>query len=231
MIQQIDQWNNRWLLPIRAIASQAMDAADPGHGIDHVMRVVNNASVITATESADAFIVLPSAWLHDCVLVPKNSPQRSSASRLAADQAIQLLEGIEYPSVYLNQIHHAVIAHSFSANVSCETLEARVVQDADRLEALGAIGIARCLMTTGHLRQNLYDIDEPFPVTRVADDRKFAIDHFFCKLLRLPATMKTIQGKIIAEKRLKIMRDFLESLCEEISSDPGSLGKLLGNIG
>jgi len=224
---KLDRWNVQWLSMIRDVAARAMHAADPGHGIDHVTRVVSNAEAIFQSESADPNVVLPAAWLHDCVLVPKNSPVRSSASRMAADHAIQLLREMNYPELYFAQIHHAVLAHSFSANVPCQTLDAKVVQDADRLEALGAIGIARCLMTTGHLQQNLYNIDQPFPASRIADERKFAVDHFFCKLLRLPSTMNTASGKSIASDRLKIMHAFLQCLSQEISCDPRQLESAL----
>jgi len=216
-------WNSQWLAPVTLLAKRSMLGADPGHGIDHMSRVVRNASEILLIESADCRVVFPAAWLHDCVLVAKNSPDRSSASRLAADHAMNLLREIDYPAVFLDAVHHAILAHSFSANVPCESIEAMVVQDADRLEALGAIGIARCLMTTGHLQQNLYNIEEPFPVTRIADDRQFAVDHFFCKLLRLPATMKTNSGKAIATARLSIMQDFLRSLSEEIGCEKSLL--------
>jgi uncharacterized protein len=218
-MESINAWNSQWSSAFSSLATQSMLGADPGHGIDHVKRVVRNATEILQLESAQCGVVLPAAWLHDCVLVAKNSPNRSSASRLAADRAVELLREIEYPSVFLNAIHHAILAHSFSANVPCESIEAMIVQDADRLEALGAVGIARCLMTTGHLQQNLYSIDEPFPVTRVADDRQFAVDHFFCKLLRLPVTMKTKTGSAIATERLKIMQDFLQCLSDEIGCE------------
>jgi uncharacterized protein len=218
-----DSWNNLWLASFKALAIEAMRKADPGHGIDHVQRVVRNASEILRSEVADCRVVLPAAWLHDCVLVAKNSPTRASASRLAADHALELMRGIEYPMAHFDAIHHAILSHSFSANVACDSIEAMVVQDADRLEALGAIGIARCLMTTGHLQQNLYSIEEPFPATRTADDRQFAVDHFFCKLLRLPATMKTKSGSLIATARLKIMQDFLRSLSEEIGCEAALL--------
>ncbi len=219
----IDSWNAQWLAPFKALTFEAMREADPGHGIDHVQRVVRNASEILRFELADCRVVLPAAWLHDCVLIAKNSPTRSTASRLAADHAMKLLRGVGYPDAQLDAIHHAILSHSFSANVACNSIEAMVVQDADRLEALGAIGIARCLMTTGHLQQNLYHVEEPFPVTRTADDRQFAVDHFFCKLLRLPSTMKTKSGSLIATARLKIMQDFLQCLSEEIGCESALL--------
>jgi uncharacterized protein len=161
-------------------------------------------------------VLMPAAWLHDCVLVPKNSPDRCKASRFAAAKAVELLQAISYPSAHVEAIVHAIEAHSFSAAIDCKSIEAEVVQDADRLEALGSIGIARCLMTAGSLGQALYQLDEPFPVTREANDRQQSIDHFFAKLFKLPATMKTKSGRAEAVERVGIMVAFLEQLGQEI---------------
>ncbi len=209
-------WRQRWSSSFRDQATDAMRGADPGHGIDHVSRVVGNAERLGKLENANPFIVLPSAWLHDCVLVAKNSPDRNKASRLAAARAREVLVTIKYPIVYYDDITHAIESHSFSAAIECKTIEAQVVQDADRLEALGSIGIARCLMTAGSLGQALYDLDEPFPVTRKPDDRKQSIDHFFSKLFTLPATMKTQAGRAEAQVRVSIMVAFLEQLSDEL---------------
>ncbi len=209
-------WKQRWWSPFRDQAADAMREADPGHGIDHVSRVVGNAQRLGMPEHANPFVVMPAAWLHDCVLVAKNSPDRSKASRLAARKACELLETMEYPGIYVEAIVHAIEAHSFSAAIECKTIEAQVVQDADRLEALGSIGIARCLMTAGSLGQSLYDLDEPFPITRKPEDRKQSIDHFFAKLFKLPTTMKTHAGRAEAQGRVTIMVAFLEQLSSEL---------------
>jgi uncharacterized protein len=191
-------------------------AADPAHDLSHVRRVVSNTLALSHTEQAELSITLPAAWLHDCVSVPKDSDQRSQASRLAAREAVRFLETIDYPAAKLEPIAHAIEAHSFSAGIAPRTLEARIVQDADRLEALGAIGIARCLLTGGAMGTALYETDDPFSENREPDDRRYTIDHFYCKLFKLPETMQTEAGRAEAQRRADYMREFLERLREEI---------------
>ncbi|MCE3018814.1 MAG: HD domain-containing protein [Pirellula sp.] len=220
-------WNNCWRGLIEDWVVSQMADADAGHGIDHVRRVVSNAVLIGEQEFASMSIVLPAAWLHDCVIVPKNSPLRSQASRMAAEKAIEFLSEIEYPKEFVPPIIHCIHAHSFSAKIACDTLEAKVVQDADRMEAIGAIGIARCLMTGGAMKQRLYDPDEPFPVGRPYQDSVQSVDHFFAKLLGLAATMQTDHGREIAKRRTSFMLQFLHELAEEIGIDRSCLQQAL----
>ena len=189
---------------------------DPAHDRGHVIRVVANAKEIAARESADLAVVVPAAWLHDCVIIPKNSEQRQMASTLAARRAAGFLQECGYPAVKIPAIEHAIAAHSFSANIQAETLEAKVVQDADRLDAIGAIGIARCFVVGGALDTPLYDLHEPFPRAREADDKEYAIDHFYVKLLKLADQMGTHSGRQEAARRTTFMRQFLAQLGEEI---------------
>ena len=197
-------------------------AADPAHDITHVERVVQNTLKLTEAEEGNPAISVPAAWLHDCVSVAKDSPYRKQASRLAADEAIRFLESIQYPPDLSAQIHHAIEAHSFSANLPPETLEARIVQDADRLEAIGAIGIARCFLTGGSMGTPLYEPADPFAKNRDLNDRSYTLDHFYCKLLGLADTMKTSAGKAEAIKRTDYMMDFLKQLGSEIGhQSPG----------
>jgi uncharacterized protein len=134
------------------------------------------------------------------------------------DEAVRFLAGIGYPEQLLGEIHHAIEAHSFSAAVRPRSLEARIVQDADRLEALGAIGIARCLLTGGNMGTPLYDPDDPFCDARDPDDRKYTLDHFYTKLFKLPGTMQTRAGRAEANRRVDYMRDFLAELAGEIAN-------------
>ncbi len=194
-------------------------ATDSAHDIDHIRRVVANAKKIACAEDALAEVVIPAAWLHDCVIIPKNSPDRSRASTLAADQAIAWLQDMGYPREHHKKIHHAIVAHSFSTNIPCETIEAKVVQDADRLDALGAIGLARCLAIGGQLSLKLYNADDPFCKNRQPDDRQFTVDHFYQKLLTLPETMQTSSGKLEATKRVKFLEKFIEQLRSEITAE------------
>ena len=194
-------------------------ASDPAHDISHVQRVVQNTMVLTDAERGDPAITLPAAWLHDCVSVAKDSPLRKQASRLAAQQAVEFLDSVNYPDKLLPAIFHSIEAHSFSANIETETLEAKIVQDADRLEAVGAIGIARCFLTGGSMGTPLYEPSDPFGNNRQHDDRRFTLDHFYCKLLGLADTMKTESGKAEAIKRSDYMRAFLQQLGTEIGAD------------
>lgn len=195
-------------------------ASDPAHDITHVRRVVQNTLMLTEAEQGDAAVSVPAAWLHDCVAVTKDSPLRNKASQLAAQEAVRFLESIGYPNDLLPRIYHAIEAHSFSANIPTETLEARIVQDADRLEALGAIGIARCLLTGGSMGTPLYESNDPFARNRDPDDRRFTLDHFYCKLLGLADTMKTAAGKAEAFRRTDYMKAFLAKLGAEIGHFP-----------
>lgn len=169
--------------------------ADGAHDLSHVKRVVKNCSYLTEIERSNSLITIPAAWLHDCVAVAKDSPQRSRGSRLAADQAVRFLSGLDYPKAFLPDVHHAIEAHSYSAGISPQSPEARVVQDADRLDSLGAIGIARCLLVGGHLNRPLFDVQDPFCDSREPDDSQYTIDHFYSKLLKLPDTMQTDAGR------------------------------------
>ena len=106
-------------------------ASDPAHDISHVQRVVQNTLRLTEAEHGNPAITVPAAWLHDCVSIAKDSPLRKQASRLAALEAVGFLQSVDYPPDLLAPIYHAIEAHSFSANIATESLEARIVQDAD----------------------------------------------------------------------------------------------------
>jgi uncharacterized protein len=189
---------------------------DPGHGIVHLRRVVATALQLAKEEGARLEVVLPAAWLHDCVNVPKDSPDRSRASRLAAGQAVRFLQGAGYAEEFLDGIAHAIEAHSFSAGIPPRTVEAKVVQDADRLDALGAIGTARAIAVGAALGRPLYAPEDPFCERREPDDRGASVDHFYTKLLKLAGTMQTGAGRREALRRTEFMQSFLGQLRREI---------------
>jgi uncharacterized protein len=216
----IDVNSEAWEPRFAAFLDHGAAAADAAHDREHIRRVVRNARALAAEAGADLAVVLPAAWLHDCVAVPKDSPQRSLASTMAAAAAATFLATAGYPPPLIPQVAHAIAAHSFSAGIAPLTLEARVVQDADRLDALGAVGIARCLMLGAQLGRPLYDPAEPFPTRRTADDAVSSIDHFYTKLLGLAATMATTAGRAEAERRSDFMRVYLLQLGHEIGHEP-----------
>lgn len=196
--------------------SEIASAEDPAHDLLHFKRVVKVAKLICVIENAKAEVVIPAAWLHDFVIVPKNDPRRKLASQLSAEAAISFLREHSYPEIYLNEIAHAIAAHSFSANIETKTLEAQIVQDADRLDGLGAIGIARCFGTAGVLKRSFYSETDPFCNTRAVDDSQFTVDHFFAKLFKTAHTLKTQAGRAEGLKRVEVMKKYLKDLAAEI---------------
>lgn len=205
-----------WETQFRHFLTHQNEPTDAAHDVAHIQRVVANARRLAASEQAKLSIVLPAAWLHDCVHVAKNSPQRSQASRLAAARAAAYLTEAGYPADDIPAIAHAIEAHSFSAGIAPRTLEARVVQDADRLDALGAIGMARCFALGGSFGGSIYHPEEPFGGQRPLNDNLYSIDHFYLKLFKLVELMNTAAGRQEAQRRTEYMHTFLHQLRQEI---------------
>lgn len=188
---------------------------DGSHDIAHLARVWKNARAIQAAEGGDAEIIAAAVLLHDCVAVEKNSALRSQASRLAAEKAGTVLRDLGWSKPQAAATAHAIEAHSFSAGIAPRTLEARIVQDADRLDAIGMIGVARCFYVAGRLGHGLYDPLDPTAVERPLDDR-FAADHFQTKLLKLAAGFQTATGAALAGMRQARLKRFLDEFMQEV---------------
>jgi len=194
----------------------ALGDSDPAHDLLHLERGGATAKRLAALEGADLAVVVPAAWLHDYVVVPKDDPRRALASRLAAEAARAHLASIGYDPALLGPIAHAIEAHSFTANIAPRTLEAKVVQDADRLDGIGAIGIARCFSCAGSMNRPFYSPDDPFCATREPDDARFTLDHFYRKLFKTAASMQTEAGRREGERRAEVMREYLREFGEEM---------------
>lgn len=198
--------------------SQVASSDDPAHDILHFKRVVAMAKKLCLEENGDLNVVVPAAWLHDLVIVPKDSPLRSQASKLSAEEAVTFLRSIGYPTNYFEAIAHAIEGHSFSANIEVTTLEAKIVQDADRLDGIGAIGIARCFATAGLLKRPFYNDHDPLCIEREPNDLTYTVDHFYKKLFKTAETLKTPAGCKEGLRRVEVMKHYLQDLHEEISA-------------
>jgi uncharacterized protein len=209
----LKNWEEKFERTIATIAT----ADDPAHDLLHFKRVVAMAKKLCAAEGANPHIVVPAAWLHDMVIVPKNSPLRSKASQLSADKALEYLAAIEYPKEFFQDIAHAIACHSFSANLETKTLEAKIVQDSDRLDGLGAIGVARCFATAGLLKSTFYHDQDPFCDQRMPDDKIYTVDHFYHKLFKTAETLKTKSGRAEGHRRVEYMKTFLKELKFELN--------------
>jgi len=191
---------------------------DGSHDVHHCQRVWHLCQRIADGEgvAVDRLVLLAGAYLHDVVNPPKDSPERSRASRLSAVQAAEWLTEMGFPEEKLDGVRHAIEAHSFSAGIAPESVEAQILQDADRMEALGAIGLARVFYVAGRLGSRLFDPGDPLSERRPPDDRRFAVDHFKLKLLRLPASMNTRTGRRLATERAAFLERYLEQLTGEL---------------
>jgi uncharacterized protein len=192
-------------------------ATDAAHDLAHLDRVWATCDTIASSErDVDQAVLMAAAYLHDLVNLPKDDPNRAQASQLAAQEAGPVLAALEFAPADIAKAQHAIAAHSFSAGIEPESLEARILRDADRLDALGAIGIARTFAVAGKLGLALYDPVDPFAEHRALDDRTWALDHWPVKLFRLPENMCTATGRRIARSRVDDMRAFAKTLAAEI---------------
>lgn len=206
--------------PYEALAEtlipHAAEGCDGSHDLAHIHRVFRNAMRIHKQEGGNGTVLAASVLLHDCVAVEKNSPLRSQASRLAAEKASVILGGPGWTQRDIEAVAHAILTHSFSANLTPESLEAKILQDADRLDAIGMVGAARCFYIAGRLGSALYDPADPLAKDRPLDDRRFAIDHFENKLFKLANGFQTETGRQLAKERHERLQQVLDMFLDEI---------------
>ena len=166
------------------------EEADPAHDFSHILRVYQNAQLIGKKEGANMQVLLFSALLHDAGSVSKGQ-EDSIQTEKRQKAVLDFLNKRGLPKNIMEKVLYAVEVHRFSKGIFPDTLEARILQDADRLDALGAIGIARVFMTGGTLGRALYNPIDPFCKNREPDDKKWNLDHFYRKLLKLESGMHT----------------------------------------
>ncbi|WP_223519014.1 HD domain-containing protein [Pseudomonas sp. GL-B-19] len=207
--------------PLQNLAAQLLPYAlepseDGAHDLSHLQRVWHNVRTIHTQEGGELEVLLAAVLLHDCVAVEKNSPLRSQASRLAAEKASGVLADLHWPNERISAVAHAIEAHSFSANITPTTLEAKIMQDADRLDSLGLLGVARTFYVAGRMGSALYDPQDPEAKYRDYDDTRFCLDHFQTKLLHLADGFQTATGRRLAQLRHERLKGFMEQFKEEI---------------
>lgn len=197
---------------LKKIAKSKLAKNDPAHDFEHIMRVYHNAERICKSENGNKKLILCAILLHDIIKI-KN--QKDSALKSA-----KLSEKILKQNYFLDDeitiIIDAIKDHSFSKGKIPSTIEGKILQDADRLDAIGAIGLARVFSFSGSNNRPFYDPKDPFAQNRSTNDKKWALDHFYEKLLTLERKMNTKTGKTIAKKRTKFIKIFLKEIKNEI---------------
>lgn len=189
---------------------------DPAHDWPHIGRVISTAKKLAAGENVDLPCLLAAVYCHDIVNLPKNHPERSQASQLAAEKAAPLLAQCGFSGDEIKKVQQYVIEHSFSKGLKPTSLEAAIVQDSDRLDTLGAIGVLRCASVNTQMKSSFYEPFDPLAEARELDDKKYMVDHYFVKIFKLPEMMNTVKGKVEAQKRVEYMKRFLDTLMGEV---------------
>lgn len=212
-LADIKKWEKVFINYISSI-----EFKDASHDFAHFQRVYQVTLEIVKRDNlvVDELVLLAACYFHDIVSFKKDDPKRKEASRYASLKAVEILTEMNFPSDKLKNVAHCILTHSYSANIRPETLEAKIVQDADRMEAIGAIGLARVFYVSGQMQSQLFNSLDPFAKKRELNDKKFALDHFFTKLLKLKNTMNTEGAKSIATEREVVLLNFVESLKKEL---------------
>ena len=175
-----------------------------GHDYFHIERVVINARKILETENADSFLVELAAWTHDIGDYKLHDGVDKSEELITA-----FLQSIQVENDTINKVLEIVSQVSFSKGNTPTTIEAKIVQDADRLDAIGAVGIARCFAYGGSVGNILYN---PYDNSKDAS----SVQHFYDKLFKLKDLMNTETAKQIAESRNRYMENFIEEFYNEV---------------
>lgn len=201
-------------------AENKITGDDPAHDLNHAFRVLSAAEKIAKEEKADLDIIVPAALFHDIVNYPKNDPRKTRGADESAEMTKNILETIrEYPKNKIDKVVTAIKSCSFSKGIVPELLEAKILQDADGLEATGAISIMRTFASTGSMQRTFYNVADPFAKSREPDDIKYALDLFFTRLLKIKERMHTKSARKIAERRTAFLENFLQELELELKGE------------
>ena len=203
---------------LHALARKYQEQVGAAHRFDHTERVVANAlRLARAYPECDVDALEAAAWLHDIGRGTERKKGESHADA-SARLAKKILPELDFTREQMTRICTAIADHRYSSGRLPSSLEGRLLQDADRLDALGAVGIARTFSEGGD--RALYHPEMPFPLTggRALDDTRYTLDHFFIKLLTLAETLHTPEARQLAERRSEALRGFLREFADEIGA-------------
>jgi len=206
------------LTALRAEARRHFHAARGSHDWDHTERVYNLSLQIAPPEGADLEVVLPAALLHD---IGREQESRSRGAvchaTLGAEEAATVLRRFGYEEAQVQAIAHCVAAHRYRGQVQPQTVEARVIYDADKLDAVGAVGIGRAFLFAGEIGARLHDPAVDPEKTRSYTREDTAYREFLVKLRFIRNRMLTTTGRRLAEGRHAFMTEFFDRLNQEVA--------------
>lgn len=203
-----------------AVAKERISGADPSHDFAHALRIMKLATRLAREEGGDLEVIVPAALFHDLVVHPKDSPQSSQSSTDSAAAAAEILRGLDwYPAEKIAHVACVIERCSFSKNLPKESLEENIVQDADMLESLGAVAVARTFCSSGQMGRALHDIDDPAATNRELDARRFGLDLFGARLFKVKERLATASARRLAEGREKFLREYFDQFLREIEGE------------
>ncbi len=182
----------------------------PGHDFNHVTRVRNLAIHIGKIEGANLEILELACWLHDLGRVDEKKLKRPHAE-ISVEIAERFLKDVKYNSPKIKDILYAISIHSWKNKA--KTKEAQILQDSDKLDVMGALGIMRTFSYGGYYHKLEYDPKDPICLNKKEyDDEKYNIDHFYNKIFNLRKLLYTEEAKKIAKERERYMKSYLKRL-------------------
>lgn len=195
----------RIIASVEQFVREQLAGQQAGHGVDHVLRVLKTAQQIQAEVGGDVLVVQLAAWLHDV-----GDAKFHGGVERSAHFAREILDRLAVSAEVIDHVAHIVDNISFrkGAAAAVLSLEGQIVQDADRLDALGAIGIVRTIEYGAALGQPFYSADQPI-------SSKTGVGHFYEKLFKLRERLNTEPARRIAGRREAFMREFLRQYFEE----------------
>ena len=203
------------------VSRETLRRHDPAHDFGHALRVLKLCEHLGRSEHGDLEILIPAALFHDAVMYPKNDERSANASAESAAAAASFLERVEgYPRQKAAQVATAIAVCSFKKRLPPPSLEAAILQDADRLEACGAFGVMRTFASAGQMGVALVDMEDPQGARRPHNSFRYALDLFFERLLVVPDVLHTAAAKRLAAKRRDFVQSFLQQVLAEIALTP-----------
>lgn len=198
------------------IAEKLQTKGDPSHDFNHVIRVLNLSLKLAKLYKANTDVIIPAALFHDIIVHPKNSPKSKNETNESAVLAKKILNEIkEYPKEKIPEVMACIKECSFSKGLKPSSLESKILQDADRLEATGVISIMRTFSSGGQMNRPFYPKEDPFCKNGTVKFRS-CLDLFYERLLIVKDTMNTKHAKKIAEQRTCFLKKFLKQFEREL---------------
>lgn len=202
------------------IAKEKISDTDVSHDFEHALRVLSNAERIAKEENGDFDIIVPAALFHDLVLYPKNHPDKHKSQEESAKAAERILNTFgNFPKEKIEKVKTCILECSFSKGIIPRLLESKILQDADGLEATGAISIMRTYSSTGQMKRPFYNSEDPFCENREPNASHFALDLFYERLLKVTDRMHTKTARKIAKRRTDFLKEFMKEFKLELEGE------------